>query len=114
METLNALITHKTRRYTDIKTAIKIENNLLNHHLLELQNKEYVMKAEDSTYTLTVLGKELANRLDNTTGQMERQAKIGVWVMPIRMHNGQQQFLMETRLKHPFYGCKGILTGKIQ
>jgi ADP-ribose pyrophosphatase YjhB (NUDIX family) len=42
-----------------------------------------------------------------------KQAKLGALVCPVRTRGGIREYLLYTRLKQPFYGCQGFMTGKI-
>jgi len=79
--------------------------SLVQAGLLEKQNNHYV---------LTSKGKEFANRFDTTRNILERQAKVAVLVVCVK--NGKQgvEYLMQQRLKQPYFGFYGFVTGKIR
>jgi ADP-ribose pyrophosphatase YjhB (NUDIX family) len=62
-------------------------------------------------YTLTRTGKEYANRMDTDDAQIEKQPKLSVVVI-VEREDGL--FLQQQRLKQPYYGFWGHLTGKIR
>ena len=65
-------------------------------------------------YLLTNSGKEYANRMDTDITKILTQAKIGVIIIPFRGPKSKREFLIYTRLKQPFYGCQGFMSGKIR
>lgn len=62
-------------------------------------------------YVLTRSGKEYANRMDTDEAQIEKQPKLSV-VLVVEREDGL--YLQQQRLKHPYYGFWGHLTGKIR
>lgn len=110
---LNKLLFSPSLRYSEIKPDKKMDNNKFDFHLDKMIEIGYVLKIEEG-YTLTASGKEYANRLDTDEVQIERQAKIGVAIKCRRNYKGRTQYLMQQRLKQPYYGYYGVITGKIR
>lgn len=108
---LKKLLFAHSLRYTELKPKVDMENNQFDFHLDQLVKKGYVTK-HTSEYLLTSTGKEFANRMDTNKKTMTPQAKIGVVVMPFKTGKSIQ-YLIYTRLKHPFFGCQGFLSGKV-
>lgn len=108
---LKLLFTDKAR-YTDLKPDLEIENSHFNFHLDSLIGMKLIEKGE-AGYRLTTHGKEFANRIDSETKSLNLQAKLSAWVCPVRTTNGEEEYLIYTRLKNPFYGAQGFMTGKI-
>lgn len=73
----------------------------------------YVLKTP-AGYTLSTTGKEFANRLDTDKIQIEKQAKLSVKPICLKVENNQTFYLMQQRLKQPFYGLWGFPGGKIR
>lgn len=46
--------------------------------------------------------------------EIEKQAKISVVVVCIKKNKGTTSYLVQQRLKEPFYGFHGFITGKIR
>ncbi len=113
IQILKKLLFSNSLRYSQIKPAKKMENNQFQFHLDALSDMGFVDKA-DSKYSLTATGKEYANRIDENDNKLKLQAKISVWVACTRIRSGVMEFLIGTRLKHPFYGCQGYISGKLQ
>lgn len=111
---LNKLLFNSKLKYSELRPSEEVENNKLNFHLNQLQDLELIVKTEDS-YSLTNKGKEHAGRLDTMDMKFKPQAKISAWICPVRKHTDRDwEFLVYTRLKHPFYGCQGFISGKVQ
>ncbi len=112
---LRMLLFRKTARFSELNTD-KIPNDHFTFHLKRLVEQELVKKNKDGSYVLTTNGKEYANRLD-TNGRevgIEKQAKIGVLVVCVDDSNSKRKYLVQQRLKQPYYGFYGFLTGKIK
>jgi 8-oxo-dGTP pyrophosphatase MutT (NUDIX family) len=56
----------------------------------------------------------LAGKLDTSTSTIEKQAKIGALLIPHKSVNGQELFLIQQRLKEPYFGYWGFMTGKVR
>jgi 8-oxo-dGTP pyrophosphatase MutT (NUDIX family) len=89
-----------------------IESNLFNFHLNELIDANLIQKV-DALYSLTNKGKEAANMIDTDKNKVVKQAKISAWIAVSRKISDNTEYLIFTRLKHPFYGCKGFISGKV-
>jgi ADP-ribose pyrophosphatase YjhB (NUDIX family) len=92
----------------------KIPNDHFSFHLKKLLEEGLIIKRENEKYELTPKGKEFANRMDTDTAKIERQAKIGVAVIAVRKKRKQIWYLVQKRLKHPYYGYWGAVTGKVR
>jgi len=112
IQVLRKLLFNPQLRYTDLRPAQDIENNKLNFHLNTLKKLGLIIKKEEF-YSLTNKGKELAGRLDTDDLKVKKQAKISAWVCPIRNKGKETEYLIYTRLKSPFYGCQGFMSGKV-
>lgn len=109
---LKKLLFAKALRYSELKPFKRLENNKLDFHLDQLIKVKFISKTKDG-YSLTSSGKEYSNRIDTDTNNVPLQAKLSVFVCCIRQLKGKNQYLIYTRLKQPFYGCQGFLSGKI-
>lgn len=96
-------------RYSQMKPSDDLENNKFNFHLKKLMNEDLVIKKE-TTYYLSDIGKEFANRIGTNT-HLSFQAKLSIIIVPIRKQN--TEVLIHTRLKQPWYGCQGYMSGKV-
>ncbi len=98
--------------------ASKISNDSFNFHLQSLVKSGLVEKKEGK-YCLTAIGKEFANRLDveKLNPQIEKQAKIGVLIFAVKnppSSKEQTKYLLQQRLKHPYFGYYGGVGGKLK
>lgn len=107
------LLLNPTVRFSDL-TRKNIQTDKLNFHVKRLVADGLVKKGPDGEYFLTVSGKEFANRFDTTHKVIEKQAKISVRVVCIRTNDqGKSEYLLEKRLKQPYWGFWGLPGGKI-
>jgi 8-oxo-dGTP pyrophosphatase MutT (NUDIX family) len=90
-----------------------IDNNHFTFHVKALVEQGYIEK-NNRKYQLTLLGKKEAGRLDTETLKFERFGVIGVSIGCKRTVKGVTQYLMQQRLKEPFYGWWGNITGKVR
>jgi len=112
LEILKQLLFAPSLRYSKLKPSSKMENNQFNFHLDQLIDGGYITK-DGRDYSLTNFGKEYANRMDTEQTIIAKQSKISAWVCCIRTFGGKKQYLIYTRLKQPFYGCQGFISGKV-
>jgi len=80
-------------------------------HIKRLVELGYLGK-RNSKYTLSIKGKEYANRLCTDTNTIERQPKSTCIFILRDPKTGK--FLVQERLKSPYYGFWGFYSGKIQ
>ena len=84
------------------------ESNLFTYHLKKLEDEGLVTKFDDG-YGLTVEGKKLSAFIEGDTGGKAELPTPTVIVVP-RKGN---KILCQQRLKEPFYGVWGVVSGKI-
>lgn len=67
-------------------------------------------------YRLTAIGKEFANRFntDDSNVVYEKQAKIAVLCCGVRKEGRVIKYLFQQRLKQPYFGYLGFVTGKVR
>lgn len=92
----------------------KIPTDHFTFHLKRLIELSLVKKLKNGRYCLTTKGKELANRFDTGKTKFEKQAKLSVVVCGVKLVGGLKRYLVQQRLKQPFYGYHGFVTGKIR
>ncbi len=116
---LRVLIFREEARFSELNAG-RVPNDQFAFHLRQLTETGLVEKLEDGRYRLTPSGKEFANRFDMDTPAettIERQAKLGVLVVcvdPAEAGSGEAKYLTQQRLKQPFYGFHGFVTGKVK
>lgn len=109
---LKVLLFQTGARFRDLNPD-KVSSDQFTFHLRSLLNADLLVKKDDQ-YFLTTAGKEFANRFDTEKIIIERQAKLGVGVTAIKKIHGQRYYLIQQRLKQPYYGYYGTITGKIR
>lgn len=112
---LKELLFKKTARFSELNIN-KVSNDHFTFHLKKLIGDGLVMKNQDGSYLLTIAGKEYANRLDTDAEkiEIEKQAKIGVLVVGVDGSGDKKKYLIQQRLKHPYHGFYGFISGKIK
>lgn len=105
------LLFHNKPRFSQINVN-KLDTDSFTFHLKSLLEARLIEK-DGNIYTLTTEGKEFANRFDTVKSEIERQAKLGVVLIGIKKEGATQLYLCQQRLKHPFFGYIGFITGKI-
>jgi len=110
---LHKLLFSSGLRYSELKPSKRMENNQFDFHLDQLIKLGYIEHIK-TLYRLTAKGKDFTNRIDTDDKTQQFQSKLGVVVIPHRTLKGKDQYLIYTRLKHPFYGCQGFMSGKVR
>ncbi len=110
---LRTMLFREKSRFVDLNT-LKLPTDHFNFHLKQLLVLGLGEKSPDNKYCLTAKGKEFANRLDTDKIVLEKQAKVGVVVCGVRKLGKKKQYLVQQRLKQPYYGFYGFVTGKIK
>lgn len=92
-----------------------LESEHMNYHLKQLIDLGFVKKSS-SKYTLTDSGKDYSNLLDDEVEIVEKQPKTSVIIRGIRKNakTGEIEHLLNRRLREPYYGKVGRLTGKVK
>ena len=108
---LRDLLFVKSARFVDLQKSSSLDSDYFKFHLSRLVDLKYVSKLANGDYQLTSIGKEYANKIDTDRNIIERQPKSAV-ILVIQNNNGQ--FLVQERLKHPFFGFWGFPGGKIR
>lgn len=112
---LKELLLRTEARFSEVNSD-RISSDQFTFHLKQLLDSGIVEKTPSGTYRLTIPGKEYASRfdIDSTEVKIEKQAKIGVLVIAYRKTDSGREYVMQTRLKHPFFGFRGFVTGKVK
>lgn len=83
------------------------------YHLRALLEEKYVKK-EKMAYSLTSKGKMLAGKIDTEIHKIEKQPKVSVIIIPHKTVRGKERFLIQQRMKEPYFGYKGFISGKVK
>src|SRR3989344_5105717 len=91
-----------------------LESEHMNYHLKKLINLGFVQKMS-SKYTLTDIGKDYSNMLDENSSLPEKQPKTSIIIHAKRKNpKGQVEHLLSKRLRQPYFGKVGHPTGKVK
>lgn len=109
---LRTLLFKPTANFAELQKTTNLTSDHFTFHVKKLVESGYVQKSDDH-YTLTQAGKEFANRMDTDKNIIEKQPKLSVLMLIEREQNGTTEYLMQQRLKQPFYGYWGRFGGKV-
>jgi predicted transcriptional regulator/ADP-ribose pyrophosphatase YjhB (NUDIX family) len=102
-------------RFTELMRPTGLTSDNFKFYLRELVKLGWIKKAADGLYELTSSGKELANNLDETRQTIQKQPKVSVLIIASRQNaDDETEYLFQQRLRHPYYGMWGSLTGPVQ
>ena len=109
---LIALLFKPKARFRDLNT-LGITTDHFNFHVKRLLKVGLIEKTE-GLYQLSQKGKQFAGLIDTGKAVLEKQAKIGVIVCSMKKVKGVTKYLVQRRLKQPFYEYNGFVSGKIR
>jgi len=115
LQILKKLMYNKEQRFSDMQIQ-DLTSKHFNYHLKELIIQGFVKKdIKASKYTLTNEGKDYVGKVDEANMHLEKQPKISVALFPERVgKDGKIDYLVNRRLKEPYYGKVGGFTGKVR
>jgi len=111
MAILRHLLLSPGAGFAELQKSTDLTSDHFNFHIKKLVETGYVEKKDNGHYVLSRAGKEYANRMDTDDNVIEKQPKISVALI---VENNEGKFLAQERLKQPYYGFWGRLTGKIR
>jgi 8-oxo-dGTP pyrophosphatase MutT (NUDIX family) len=111
---LRELLFHPSANFTQMQKITGMSSDHFNFHVQKLVELRLVEKTGRGRYILTSRGKEYANKLDTDRNTIERQPKTAVILVIERKVLGKRLFLLQERLKQPYYGFSDYPTGKIR
>ena len=112
---LRELLFMPAARFAELQKASGLESDHVKFHIKQLVKLGYINKIGNA-YQLSVIGKEYANKLDTDAGVIERQPKVAV-LLVVERYNSKthmMEYLLQKRLKHPYFGFWGAPTGKVR
>ena len=109
---LRELLFNPNSRFTDLNIQ-GLTTDHFSYHINSLIKDGYVKK-ENSKYSLTISGKEYANRMDTDQASIEKQPKVAVMIVATKIENKKKYLLVQKRTKEPYFGYSGFITGKIR
>jgi ADP-ribose pyrophosphatase YjhB (NUDIX family) len=114
LQLLKKLVTSHGLKFNDLLIE-GLESEHVNYHLKKLIEIGFIEK-DERLYKLTHAGKDYSNMLDDKIEIVERQPKtsIIIWAVRKNKETGKVEHLVNRRLRHPYYGKVGRITGKVQ
>ncbi len=112
MEILRYLLFYPASRFSEINKT-KLDTDKFNYHLKTLIKQKLVEKI-DNKYFLTLKGKEFSNTMDTDSKIVEKQPKVSVLIVPAIKEKGIIKYIVQKRLKEPYFGYIGFMTGKVR
>lgn len=110
-DVLRQLLFSPEAKFSELQKTTGIESDHIKFHIRRLVENGYIEKRSSGSYSLTVKGKEYANKLDTDAGIIERQPKTAVIIV---LRNKTGEVIVQERLKHPYFGFWGYPGGKIR
>lgn len=110
LKILTKLLRAKGLRYSEAQIR-EIDNDLYNYHLKFLVSKGFVEK-KDNRYYLSNKGKKYVQKMD-VSGDVKKYFKLTVLPYVVRTYKGRRQILLQRRLRHPYFGDIGTVSGKV-
>ena len=111
---LRELLFYTSVNFAKLQKLSGLSSDHFNFHLQKLIDSGLVAKLSRWQYALTPRGKEYANKLDTDNNTIERQPKVSVILVVERELDGAKQYVFQKRLKHPYYGYLGLISGKVR
>lgn len=113
IELIKKLSTNPLLRFNQLLIE-GLESEHMNYHLKLLIEDNLIAKTGQH-YTLTDAGKDYSNLLDEQTDIIEKQPKTSIIIRGVRENNqGKIEHLLNKRLRQPYYGKVGRITGKVR
>lgn len=108
-QVLLKLIHHPEMGFNEL-WAKQGESNKFAYHIHRLEQQDLIHKTERGTYALTEEGKKFSAFVEGDTGT---KAEFPTLTIIILAKDTNGQYLCQRRLKEPFYGYWGFVSGKI-
>ncbi len=114
IEILKKLALNPSARFNELIIE-SLESEHMNYHLQKLKTYKLVKKDGD-LYSLTDKGKDYTNLMDDDVKFVEKQPKTSVILNAVRLNpeTNEIENLLSKRLRQPYFGKVGRLTGKVQ
>lgn len=111
-EILKKLMYNPKLKFNDLLLS-ELTSKHFNYHLKELVVNGFVTK-DNNLYFLTDKGKDLVGKLNEKDMSLEKQPKVSIALFVEEVRNGKYYYLVNKRLKEPYYGLVGGFTGKVR
>lgn len=109
---LRELLFHNGTNFASLNKT-ELTNDHFTFHIKRLLS-EGIIEKKGKLYYLTQKGKQFAGKLDIDSKKMEKFGTPGVAVTAKKMIDGIPHYIVQQRLKEPFYGYYGFINGKIR
>ena len=109
---LKKLMYNPELRFSDLKIKGMTSKHFL-YYLKQLISNGLVCK-QDGMYFLTNWGKDYVGTVNTENMSIEKQPKVSVAIIVERKGKKEKEYLLQKRLKQPFYGKVGAYTGKVR
>ena len=110
---LLVLTLKSSAKYSELNTT-KMNTSHFNFHVNRLVSLELIEKSDEGKYLLTLEGKRLVDRIDTDSVVIEKQPKVSAMAICVTKSKEGEKYLMQRRLKNPFYGYLGFISGKVR
>ncbi|HTE57668.1 MAG TPA: NUDIX domain-containing protein [Verrucomicrobiae bacterium] len=112
---LRTLRRNPTARFTELMLPTGQESDTFKFHVRKLAQIGYIQKLPNGLYSLTVQGKEFANNLNEQKRATQKQPKLSVVLIVAKPGQaGEPLYLFQKRLRQPYYGYWGHMSGPVQ
>lgn len=108
---LKELLYKKDAKFSDLN-SLQIPSDQLTFHLKQLIKLGYIKK-EDSNYSLTASGLEIAGRINTENAQILKQSKVSICILPIRDSIDGKEILVGKRSREQSLGKYAFFTQKV-
>lgn len=102
----------KSLKFSQLSRNSPLEADSFKFHLKSLQKRKFVLKNIYGSYELTPEGKELANRIDDSSSSIRRNVKLSMLLL-IRDETDPDRVLLQKRLRQPYYEYWGAPSGQV-
>lgn len=109
MQIIKELTFKPSSKFSDIK-PYKVTSDKFSYHLRTLQDLGLIIKSESGEYSLTIEGKKFATTIDTETKTVEKLPKNSVLLIVRK----DDKLVIQRRMKEPYFGFMGFITGKIK
>lgn len=106
----------ETARFSDLMRRTDLTSDEFKFHVKKLVRLGYLEKTPAGHYTLTVLGKEFSNNLDDAKRTVQKQPKLSVLLIVPKLCDEAepQQYLFQQRKRNPYFGFWSCIGGPVQ
>jgi ADP-ribose pyrophosphatase YjhB (NUDIX family) len=111
---IHALTFCRSARFSELKMQ-HVSSDRFSFHLKRLLEND-VIEHTSNHYRLTNKGKGIAGQIGSPEDNSERHPRVGVLVCCVRENTRtkKREYLIQERLKHPFFGCFGCMATKVR